>query len=245
MTDPRFIKGMAIGVASIGLALPNNAILAESRPGPAQAGRTEPAAAAFEDIALTAGGTLTGRVVDSTGTPTEGAQVLLHQGKDLIGETVSDKSGTYSFKGLRGGIYQLTSADSHRAVRVWKDNTAPPGARDMALLVTGANGARGQLGVLTPVNLLLAGGTASAASAGAVALAGSNNRVHPSARTSATTRNSPSNSLSRETNSSAARVHGPAGAMPVKGSADSIRQGIVMGDDHFPKVVISPLPFSP
>jgi hypothetical protein len=224
MRDPRFIKGVAIGMASIGLALPSDHILAAGRPELTRPGRTAPGSSGIEDIELASGGMLTGRVVDATGLPTEGARVSLHQGKQLIAESVTDKSGVYAFKNLRGGVYRVSSANSQLAIRVWKDKTAPPNAKSQALLVTGQNSARGQLAAMAPASVLLASGGASAATVGAVALSGGGSTSPMMGSTSSSSNPASSNSLAvRE---------------------DVLHQGIVAGDDP-PRVVVCPAPVSP
>lgn len=230
MTDIRIIKGLAIAVACFGFALAASDVLAETRP--AAKSRVVPS---IDDVALASGGTLTGRLVDGSGTPIEGARVVLHQGKQLVSESITDKSGSYVFKDLRGGVYQLTSADSQKTFRAWKNNAAPPGAREQALLVAGHNNLRGQLGAMVPAHVLLAGGT-SAATVGAMALGGGNG-------TPLTTITAPNSSMGQNSSLTApqgnSQGNGPQGSLPVW-------DDWLGGRNHDPPtVVVCPAPHSP
>lgn len=120
----------------------------------------------MSDIALGAGGKLSGRVVDQSGQAVEGATVtLLEEGRELR-RTVTDKAGKYSFDNLRGGIYTIASGTTEGVVRAWADKTAPPIAKQHAMLVVGANGVRGQIGTLAVTQGLAAAGAIPVIAAG-------------------------------------------------------------------------------
>ncbi|HEY0982774.1 carboxypeptidase-like regulatory domain-containing protein, partial [Schlesneria sp.] len=122
------------------------------------------------DLVLTAGGTMTGRVCDHSGKVIEGAKVVLKQNNKEIAQTVTNNEGTYSFKNLKSGIYQVGSGNTDGVFRVWSEKTAPPSAKEHALLVMGENGARGQFGAVDPTLVLLTGGVIAAVVLSAIAV---------------------------------------------------------------------------
>lgn len=165
MNGFRFVKGVAVSLATLGMVFPQVSVLADGR-AVAKASQT----AGAPDIALTAGGLLSGRVVDHTGKVIEGASVVIRQGKAEVSKTVTNKEGVYSFKNLKGGIYQVASGNTEGTFRVWAERTAPPVAKEHALLVMGENGARGQFGAVDPTLLLLTVGVVAAVVISAITL---------------------------------------------------------------------------
>lgn len=168
MSAIRFFKAAAVCLATLGVTVPQ---------APAYAGtaKTLPAArtqktTSMPDIALTKGGTLSGRVVDHTGKTLEGAQVTLSQGKKMLSTTFTDREGVYSFRDLKGGIYGVSSGNTDGTFRVWSEQTAPPSAKEHALLVMGENGARGQWGAVDPTLVLLTAGVITAVILSAITL---------------------------------------------------------------------------
>ena len=169
MKSLRIIQGAAAGLATLGMVLPHGSALADAprveiRTGKAQAVTSPP------HIALTAGGTLSGRVVDHTGKVIEGAQVTLRQGKKELAKTLSNKEGLYSFKGLKGGVYHVSSGNTDGVFNVWTEKSAPPAAKEHALLIMGENGARGQFGGADPVLIVLTAGVIAAVVLSAITL---------------------------------------------------------------------------
>lgn len=130
------LKILAINVAVIGLCLPQ----------PLAAAGSVDAAAGLSDVELRDGGVLLGQLVDQQGLPKAGAAVVLLGGGEKLAETQTDGRGLFAFRGLRGGVYQLTAADGVGAYRVWAPGTAPPSAQPGALLVAGEELIRGQRG---------------------------------------------------------------------------------------------------
>lgn len=173
MNGFRFVKGAAVSLAALGVVCPQVSVLADTK-APARSISKAPQTVTVPDIALTTGGTFSGRVVDHTGKVLEGAQVSLRQGKNEIAKTVTNKEGLYSFKNLRGGVYQVGSGNTEGVFRVWSEKTAPPAAKEHALLVMGENGARGQTGAIDPTLVLLTGGTIATVVISAITL----NRVN-------------------------------------------------------------------
>ena len=167
MSGIRFLKGAAVCLATLGIVLPQAPAMADNQP----AGRaTAKVGTSVPDIALTTGGTFSGRVVDHTGKVLEGAQVTLRQDKKEISATVTNKEGVYSFNGLKGGLYQVSSGNTDGVFRVWTEKAAPPSAKEHALLVMGENGARGQFGAVDPTLVLLTAGIIAAVVLSAITL---------------------------------------------------------------------------
>ena len=52
--------------------------------------------------------------------------------------------GRFRVAGLRGGMYRLMAGNRALAVRVWARTTAPPGARQLAVVNVGDTTIRGQ-----------------------------------------------------------------------------------------------------
>jgi hypothetical protein len=153
----RFVKGMAVSLATFGMMVPQARLLADTPQPKAPITRTNQVNR-VPDLVLTEGGTMTGRVCDHTGKVLDGAKVVLKQNNKEIAETVTNNEGVYSFKSLKGGVYQVGSGNTDGVFRVWTEKTAPPNAKEHALLVMGQNGARGQFGAVDPTLILLTGG---------------------------------------------------------------------------------------
>ena len=168
----QFVKGAAVCLAAMGTMLPQCQVVAAdstqqaTRPMP-----KAPRAVTIPDIALTTGARMSGRVVDHTGKPLEGAQVTLRQeDKKEIATTLTNKEGIYSFTEMKSGVYYVSSGNTDGIFRVWAENTAPPSAKEHALLVMGENGARGQFGGVDPTLVLLAAGVIAAVVLSAITL---------------------------------------------------------------------------
>ena len=99
---------------------------------------------AVPDVALDAGGTLHGQVVDVQGNPLAGAPVAIRHLNRQVARTISDQSGRFHVTGLRGGAYGIAVGPSSTACRLWVPNTAPPSARPAALVVVGDQQVLGQ-----------------------------------------------------------------------------------------------------
>lgn len=168
MSGFRFMKRAAVCLATLGIVLPQAPAMADNSPvRPASKVQTKNS---LPDISMTAGGTLSGRVVDHAGKPLEGAQVSLRQDKKEISTTITNKEGLYSFKNLKGGIYGVSSGKTDGIFRVWTEKSAPPSAKGHALLVMGENGARGQFGGADPWLVILTAGVIAAVVLSAITL---------------------------------------------------------------------------
>lgn len=157
MNGFRFVKGAAISLAALSMVFPQAQLLAQDSPVPTRTAAKATKVATLPDVTLTTGGTFSGRVVDHAGKVLEGAQVTVRQGKTEIGKTVTNKEGLYSFKNMKGGVYQVASGNTEGTFRVWAEKTAPPAAKEHALLVMGEKGTRGQFGGADPTLVILTG----------------------------------------------------------------------------------------
>lgn len=89
------------------------------------------------DVALHGGGLLIGQVVDRQGNAKQGVEVgVLQKGQELT-RAKTDQLGRFAIKGMRGGSYQLVTADTKLPVRAWTKSVAPPSVNNGALLVEG------------------------------------------------------------------------------------------------------------
>ena len=142
MKGLRFLTKTAVSLSCLGLLFQPTGLLADQPPTKSASPKTaiERSAgqrrthAAISDIALSAGGTLTGHVVDSTGRTLPHQVVSLRQSNREITRTASDQSGRFVVKELRGGVYQIVAGQGSVLVRLWAPNTAPPSARENVLV---------------------------------------------------------------------------------------------------------------
>ncbi len=157
-----FLRKAAVSVACVGFVFPHMDVLAA---GPKQADRPVRAnqASVVHDVALNAGGTLVGRVVDANGQGLEGALVILRQGDREVARTVTDAEGRFVVKNLRGGLYAVTAGQSQSLYRVWTPEVAPPAAADQAVLVSAGAVVRGQFGGLDVITVGTLGASITAA----------------------------------------------------------------------------------
>jgi hypothetical protein len=122
---------IAAAVACIGTSLPTTGLAA-------------PPTAGNHDVALREGGVLVGQVVNQQGLAKANANVSIRYGHHEVVRTTTDANGVFAAKGLRGGQYEILTDDGIRTCRLWAPETAPPAARQAALLVSGENVVRGQ-----------------------------------------------------------------------------------------------------
>lgn len=139
------IKSAAVALAMVGVVFPQTRILAEQSI-PAKPSVKILSENTTLDVSLGKTGTFTGRTVDHTGAPVEGAKVVLKQGKTVVGETETDENGRFAVSNLKSGLYQVSSGATEGNYRLWNEKAAPPSAKAQGLLVLGENGARGQYG---------------------------------------------------------------------------------------------------
>jgi hypothetical protein len=97
------------------------------------------------DVELREGGMLVGQVVDAQGVPQPNKPVaILYDGRHEVARTTTDENGVFAAQGLRGGQYQIVTADGTGYYRMWMNDTAPPAATDSLVLVADQSVVRGQ-----------------------------------------------------------------------------------------------------
>ncbi len=153
---------------------------------PATAGAKAAESSAFVDVALGSNGSLNGQLVDDAGNGVPGRAIEATAAGEQTpaAQTVTDNSGRFRLAGLRGGVYQVASADTTQLARLWAANTAPPAAGGEMMMVAGRStvrsqgtlgGSMGNLGAWT--NLGMIGVSATAVTLSAVSIS-EMNRLH-------------------------------------------------------------------
>ncbi|MEC7696602.1 MAG: hypothetical protein VYA11_05855 [Planctomycetota bacterium] len=103
------------------------------------------------DIALQKGGVLVGRLTGKKGKLRAQQRIAIRQNGQLVEEVTTGKNGQFKVKGLRGGIYEIASEHGIGSFRAWSAGTAPPSAKQFAVLIDSDEVVRGQWGwVPTP-----------------------------------------------------------------------------------------------
>jgi len=129
-----------MSLACIGLVFPQLAMAARS--GPVNSAKRP--TAAVRDIALGAGGKLSGRVIDTQGRPLANRLVSVRQGRRVIANAITDTRGRFTIRGLRGGTFLLATPGAMTIIRAWSAETAPPPATAEVTLVVLQRIVRGQ-----------------------------------------------------------------------------------------------------
>ncbi len=150
------------------------AVLGVCVPRPLLAAGQPTAQPVVRDVTLWQGGTLIGQVQNAQGVGKAGVPVAIYRGKQQLAVAKTDANGYFTFTGLRGGLYQLASANGVTTYRLWAAKTAPPSAQPGAIVVADQDLVRGQLGgrlgmILT--HPLVIGGAVAAAIAVPIAIA--------------------------------------------------------------------------
>lgn len=91
------------------------------------------------DIALRNGGVFVGQFVDAQGNGHAGVDVAMVTDGKAVAVAKTDKQGRFAVKGLHGGQYDVVAMNGKSTFRVWAPKTAPPAARNGALIVTGTD----------------------------------------------------------------------------------------------------------
>jgi hypothetical protein len=155
----RILRQAAVGFGALGLLLPSQAVFA------APPGSSAPAIPGFEvplisDIALGAGGTLAGQVVNEAGQGVSGIPVAVRHNETNVATATSGLDGKFVVSGLQGGIFQVSAGQGIEIYRLWAPETAPPAAGSSALIVHNGVTVRGQvssIGKFLANPLLIAG----------------------------------------------------------------------------------------
>jgi hypothetical protein len=127
-------QGAAVVLACCGLLVPQMSVAAET---PAAAPAARQAAQKSADVALTKEGMLVGAAYTPDGKQLDGAQVVITQNGTEVVRTNTDKNGAFAIAQMKTGTYQIGIGDKVAPIRVWTADTAPPKAKQKAILVTG------------------------------------------------------------------------------------------------------------
>ncbi len=148
------------------------------------ASKTAAARPQMIDIALGDDHTLTGRFIDSTGTPIDGAVVTLRQGERAVASSTTLADGSFQISGVPTGAYRLTCGSAAGQVRCWSPDAAPPNAVTDGVTFQD-NVVRGQAALVAPALVSTSMVTTAAVSgtaiggAAAYAAANGNSSSHP------------------------------------------------------------------
>ncbi len=99
-----------------------------------------------QDVALQAGGVLTGQVVDTAGQPQSMVPVSVRTGGQEIARVTTDQQGQFRVASLKGGVYHVATNGNQGVYRFWAPQTAPPASTSGLNLVSGQDVMRGQMG---------------------------------------------------------------------------------------------------
>ena len=100
------------------------------------------------DITLNRNGLLTGRIVDPRGQAIAHTDVVLIANEEVLSLVTSDATGYFRVPNMRPGTYRLASNHAVQICRVWAPGTAPPAAKQSALLVANKEVTAGQVAPL-------------------------------------------------------------------------------------------------
>ena len=125
------MKGLKKTIAVLGIALCPTVMLSvsiQAADGPST--QQQPAFShQLVDVALSAGGRLSGTVHNGNGIPLANAPVTLIQNQHRIATATADEQGRFAITGVRSGTYVLASGQQSSIYRAWAPGTAPPAAR--------------------------------------------------------------------------------------------------------------------
>ena len=108
MKSAGILRGVVMCLAALGVCL-SGAVFA-----------APPAARPLvHDVALASGGMLEGQLFDAQGSPKAGMEVALLLEQRSLGTARTDTQGRFAFRGVRGGVYQLTTANGTGSYRLW------------------------------------------------------------------------------------------------------------------------------
>jgi hypothetical protein len=148
------LRGGIVAAALIAMLVPQ--MVYAVNPSAAAAGQATGANAtvAVQDVALQAGGVLQGQVLDVQGRPVAAAAVTVMQQGQVVRQAQSDASGRFSVAGLKGGLYQIATAQGGAVYRAWTAEAAPPAATNGVLIVNGDSVVRGGMNHSGPLGFL-------------------------------------------------------------------------------------------
>ncbi|MGM0490343.1 MAG: carboxypeptidase-like regulatory domain-containing protein [Planctomycetota bacterium] len=125
--------------ACLGMLLPVQLFASDSKP---RAGQPK-VSRVLVDISLQAG-RLTGRVTDADGIPVAETLVVAVQNRKAVSRAMTDKDGTFSLSGIRGGLCHVVAGNMVQVCRCWTREAAPPAAKPHLLIASDTAVVRGQ-----------------------------------------------------------------------------------------------------
>ena len=137
----RIIRSIVTASACFGLLLPTSVLSAMERSNQVVPSKLP----VVGDVALQAGGQLSGRILNADGQPAPNTTIELvdtRTGKRFDGEV--DQTGRFTVSGLASGVYQVKTPTGASMCRCWAHGTAPPRAGHELLVVADERIARGQ-----------------------------------------------------------------------------------------------------
>jgi hypothetical protein len=122
-------------------------VILAAQPSAAQTGQGVEAGGrlATDDVALSAGGVLRGRVIDPEGNGLADVGVSIWQRNTCVAHRTTVRDGRFGVRGLQGGVYTFVTAANARVYRLWSEGTAPPKVSREVWIVAG-DLVRGQCG---------------------------------------------------------------------------------------------------
>jgi hypothetical protein len=124
-------------LAAVGILLPRPLVAGTF-------GTAAESTASVQDIALDAAGNLHGEVLGQDGRGAEGVAVHMVQNGQEVATAITDAQGEFEIAGLRGGVYQMVTANGGGVYRVWSYRAAPPAAGPGVMLIESPDVVRGQ-----------------------------------------------------------------------------------------------------
>ncbi len=140
----KYIRTVMLSAGCMGIVLPTSVAGAANPLPSGRAAVSTLSQVAVTDLALGKNGTMQGLVVDAQGVPLQGAPIVVQQAGREIARVASDPRGYFQVQGLRGGVYQISTAHGGGAFRLWAPGTAPPAAKAGVIIVSGEHVVRGQ-----------------------------------------------------------------------------------------------------
>lgn len=146
------LRTVFVSLACWGVVFPQSVLLADGAV-PAAKSRSSAKRLKIMDVAMSAGGQVTGQVVDGQGIGLDGAVVTFLRGKQKIASTVTDRRGDFVVRNLSGGTYDVVAGQGHALFRCWVQNTSPPSATHKPVIVSATRVIRGQSGGVDIITL--------------------------------------------------------------------------------------------
>jgi hypothetical protein len=100
------------------------------------------------DIALSDGGTLQGQVIDYSNAGQPGVPIAVRSQDRDVAQTTTSADGQFVVQDLHGGVYHVATAQGNETFRLWAPRTAPPAAKNRAIVYVQNGGGGGLKGIL-------------------------------------------------------------------------------------------------